>query len=120
MSKVIFYIQTAFIFLSGGCLWKLSRDWFDSYWASVPLFVLSWFVISYIGLGLISLCSPKHRLAAKLNIKIENLPIYEEAFNKLVEAEMRGEDTQWIGDQLPDEQEWLRYLQYELSKGLRS
>ncbi len=41
---------------------------------------------------------------------IENLPLYQKAFEELVEAEKRGEDTQWIGDELPDKNEWLRYF----------
>ncbi|WP_279113342.1 hypothetical protein [Bacteroides acidifaciens] len=117
-NRMMFYVQTAWIGVIGGCSLWLSRLISDNYWISVPLFLLMWIALSFIGMGLIGLCNPDHRLCAKYGIKIENLPLYQKAFEELVEAEKRGEDTQWIGDELPDKNEWLRYLSYEIEKGL--
>lgn len=57
-------------------------------------------------------------IAAKYNIQIKNLLIYQAAFEKLVELEQNGISTSWIGNTLPDEQEWVRYLQYEIENDL--
>lgn len=58
-------------------------------------------------------------LAQQLGIRAENLPIYRAAFEQLVEAEKRGEETRWIGDTLPNENEWLIYIQYEMSRSFQ-
>ncbi|MDE6410011.1 MAG: hypothetical protein K2K81_07190 [Muribaculaceae bacterium] len=80
---------------------------------------MGWFFIGWCVIALTSLIDPDIRLASKLRIRIENLHIYRNAFEQLVEAEMKGEETKWIGNSLPDQGEWVRYLQYEIKKGLK-
>ena len=116
--KSIFMLQTIILIFTGGFLWTCSRLFISSLWLSVPLFVITWGVIGWCEIALIGLLDPDERLASRLGIKVENLNIYRSAFNQLVEAEMRGEETEWIGDTLPDKDEWLRYLNYEIKKGL--
>ena len=117
-NRILFYAQTAWVGLMGGCSLYLSRLISENFWVSIPVFVLILVVLSFLGISLISLFNPDHRLCAKYGIKIENLPLYRKAFEELVAAEKRGEETQWIGDRLPDEREWIRYLNYEIEKGL--
>lgn len=117
--KLIYWLQTAWLVFMGGFMFSLSRIISESYWISIPLFLLMWVVTSLIGVGLLSLCDPDYRVCAKYGIKMENLPIYRKAFEELVAAEERGEDTQGIVDRLPDKNEWQKYLIYEIEKGLK-
>ncbi len=114
----IFMLQGIVLFLTGGLLWNCISKYITSLWLSVPFFAITWFAIGWCEIALIGLLNPDIRLASKLGIKVENLNAYREAFNQLMEAEMRGEETGWIGDTLPDKDEWLRYLNYEIKKGL--
>ena len=116
--KSIFMLQTIILIFTGGFLWTCSRLFISSLWLSVPLFVITWGVIGWCEIALIGILDPDVRLASRLGIKVENLNAYREAFNQLMEAEMRGEDTQWIDDTLPDKMEWLAYLKYETSRGI--
>lgn len=61
-------------------MWSLSRLVVDSYWLSIPLFMLFWFIGGWLGMALIGFLDPDIRLATKLRIKIENLQIYRDAF----------------------------------------
>ena len=119
MNHRVFYLQTAWIGIMGICTFYLSQVISENYWISIPLFLLMWVAVVFIGIGLISLCDSDHRLCAKYRIKIENLPQYRKAFDELVKSEKQGSETQWIGDDIPDKNEWLRYLSYELEKGLK-
>ncbi len=86
---------------------------------SVPVFIGSWIIIAWTGVALLGLLDPDVRLASRLGIKVENLLIYRQAFDDLVEKEKRGENTEWIGDKLPDPKEWSRYIQYVISEGTK-
>ena len=116
-SRSVFIIQKIVVFITGGFLWPFIGMYFSSTWGHVLLFFIAWFIIGWLEIVLIGLLDPDVRLASKLCIRVENLSVYREAFNRLVEAEMRGEETGWIGDSLPDQGEWLRYLRYEIKKG---
>lgn len=117
--KSIFKLQNIVVFLTGGFLWTFISMHVSSMWLSFFLFVIAWVLIGWVEIALIGLLGPDIRLASKLSIRVENLSVYREAFDRLMEAEIRGEETGWIGDSLPDQGEWWRYLQYEIKKGLK-
>lgn len=112
-------LQGIIIFITGGFLWGFFNRYISSMWMLIPIFGVAWFMIGGCEMALIGLLNADIRLASKLGIKVENLNIYRKAFDKLVEAEMRGENTKWIGDTLPDQNEWLSYLRYEIENGLK-
>ena len=115
----IFMLQGIVVFLTGGFLWTFISKHVSSIWLSVSLFAIAWLIIGWVEIVLIGLLNPDIRLASKLGIRVENLSVYREAFDRLMEAELHGEETGWIGDSLPNQEEWLRYLQYEIKKGLK-
>ena len=115
--KIIHFAQTCWLAFSGGASWGLSRVISDSYWLSIPLFIVIWIIAGWIGITIVSLFDSDHRLCAKYGIKIENLPLYKETFRKLMEAEARGEDVEGITDTIPDKEEWMRFLQSEYITG---
>ena len=116
--RSVFILQNAAVVLTGGFLWAMIHKFISSFWVSLLIFIVVWIIVGWIEVAFLGLLDPEVRLANKLHIKIENLDIYRNAFKEIVEAERRGEEVGWIGDKLPDEGEWLRYLRYVMEKEL--
>ena len=57
-------------------------------------------------------------MAAKYNIKIENVPLYNTIFDDMVKKEGQGIDTIGIPEGINDVQEWLRFCRWQLDKEL--
>lgn len=112
--STVTYLQTFWIVVCGGFMWSLSRILFTSLWLCIPMFVVFWIIASMLGVLFFGWLDPDVRLASKIGIKVENLPLYRKEFKKLIAAKERGEAIEWIGDSLPDPVGWQRYLMYEL------
>lgn len=116
--SIITYLQTFWIVACGGFMWSLSRLLFTSLWVLIPAFIVFWIISSMLGITLLGWLDSDVRLSSKIGIKVENLPLYRKEFEKLLASEERGEDTSWIGDSLPDPDEWQRFLLYEINNNL--
>ena len=58
----------------------------------------------------------KHRLAKEIGVRYEMLDFYMRKFQSMVVMEMQGIDTSSKGDDIEDEDEWLRYCQWEIEQ----
>lgn len=116
--SIIFYLQTGWIVFSGGLSWGLAKIFCHSLIWGIPLFLIIWFFLAWTGISLISLMDPDVRLCVRLGIKIENLPIYRQAFNEMVAMEERGEDYYALGKSMQDQEDWMRYCAYEFEKSI--
>lgn len=117
-SRWIFWVQHAWTLtvLALGVLFIAKCKW--SLWLTVPMGIIGAAILWQIGLGLISLMDYNHRMAAKYNIKIENVPLYNTIFDDMVKKEGQGIDTIGIPEGINDVQEWLRFCRWQLDKEL--
>lgn len=58
----------------------------------------------------------KHRLAKEIGVRFEKLDFYMTTFQNMVYSEMCGIDTLGIPEGIDDEEEWLRYLSWEINQ----
>lgn len=110
---MIYYIQSVWIFLCGGIMWAISRIVVESYWISVPVFIALWVVSAWIGIALISLFEKNYRMAAKHQIKIENITLYQKLFEEIVR---QGDKASEISLEVEDPEEWHRFTSGTVEK----
>lgn len=117
-SRWIFWIQHVWtlIVLTLGILFIVKCKW--SLGLTILICIIGVAIFWHIGIGLISLMDYNHRMAAKYNLKIENIPLYASIFDEMVKKEEQGIDTSGIPDGIIDTQEWLRYVRWQLDKEL--
>lgn len=58
----------------------------------------------------------KHRLAREIGVRFEMLDFYMNKFQNKVILEMQGIDTSGIDEDIEDNEEWLRYCQWEIEQ----
>ena len=115
-SKFVFWCQNIWtlIVIGFGILFLAKCEW--SFLLSIPICIIVAFILWRIGFGIISLMDYNHRMAAKYNIRIENIPIYYSIFDEMVKKEEQGIDTSGIPNGITDAQEWLRFCQWQIEK----
>lgn len=89
-----------------------------SLWLSVPVAIVGFIALSWIGITVIAMFDYEFRMAGRYNIKIENVPRYKEIFQKLENKESMGINTFGIPDEITDVEEWLRYYRWMIDESL--
>lgn len=119
-SRLVFWLQHAWtlVVISLGILFLVKCEW--SLWIAIPVCVIGALLLWQIGLALLSLLDYNHRMAAKYNIKIENIPLYNSIFDEMVKNEEQGIDTSGIPEGISDVQEWLRFCRWQIEKELEN
>jgi len=117
-SRWVYWLQNAWMSVVGlSCILFVTKcNW--SMWISIPVCVIGALLMWQIGLALLSLLDYNHRMAAKYNIKIENIPLYNSIFDEMVKKEEQGIDTSGIPEGITDVQEWLMFCRWQIEKEL--
>lgn len=58
----------------------------------------------------------KHRLANEIGVRVERLDLYMNLFQKKLIDEMNGIDSSGIPEEVDDEEEWMRYMMWEVNQ----
>lgn len=90
------------------CSWSL--------WITIPLALIGFLIVIWIGITAIAMFDYNHRMAARYGIKIENLPLYFELFDRLMDMESRGIDSSGIPAEVKDVDDWLRFCRWQIDE----
>lgn len=93
------------------CSWSL--------WITIPLALVGFAAVSWIGITIIAMFDYNHRMAGQYGIKIENLPLYFELFDRLKDMESRGIESSGIPAEVKDVNDWLRFCCWQRDESIK-